>query len=73
MEKAVRSPGVDYDCRCPDKTETSLPLALIRPFDIKVVYTDNNTAYQSRVTNGKVVTGKKNTEKIERKHLSLRT
>jgi insertion element IS1 protein InsB len=48
-------------------------LALLKPFDIKVVYTDNNTAYQSHVTNSKVVTGKKNTQKIERKHLSLRT
>jgi insertion element IS1 protein InsB len=53
----------------------------VRPFresermteSIRVVYTDNNTAYQSRVTNSKVVTGKKNTQKIERKHLSLRT
>jgi insertion element IS1 protein InsB len=45
-------------------------LALLKPFDIKVVY---NRAYQSRVTDSKVVTGKKNTQKIERKYLSLRT
>ena len=48
-------------------------LALLKPFDIKVVYSDNNFAYQSRVTNSKVVTGKENTQKTERKHLSLRT
>jgi insertion element IS1 protein InsB len=48
-------------------------LALLKPFDIKVVYTGNNIAYQSRVSDSKVVTGKKNTQKIERKHLSLRT
>jgi insertion element IS1 protein InsB len=47
-------------------------LALLAPFNIKVVYTDHNTAYQSRVTDSKVVTGKKDTQKIERKHLSLR-
>jgi insertion element IS1 protein InsB len=34
---------------------------------------DNNFAYQSRVRGGEVVTGKENTRKIERKHLSLRT
>jgi insertion element IS1 protein InsB len=33
---------------------------------------DNNFAYQSRVTGSEVVTGKENTQKIERKHLSLR-
>jgi IS1 family transposase/transposase-like protein len=48
-------------------------LVLLAPFDIKVVYSDNNFAYQSRVTKSEVVTGKKNTQKIERKHLSLRT
>jgi IS1 family transposase/transposase-like protein len=48
-------------------------LSLLKPFNIKVVYSDNNFAYQSRVTNSEVVTGKENTQKIERKHLSLRT
>jgi insertion element IS1 protein InsB len=48
-------------------------LSLLSPFAIKIVYCDNNFAYQSRVTNSEVVTGKKNTQKIERKHLSLRT
>jgi IS1 family transposase len=48
-------------------------LSLLKPFDIKVVYADNNFAYQSRVRSSEVVTGKENTQKIERKHLSLRT
>jgi insertion element IS1 protein InsB len=48
-------------------------LALLAQFNIKIAYTDNNIACQSRVTNSKVVAGKKNTQKIERKHLSLRT
>jgi IS1 family transposase/transposase-like protein len=48
-------------------------LALLSPFDIKIVYADNNFAYQSRISNSEVVTGKENTQKIERKHLSLRT
>ncbi|MDR2660290.1 MAG: IS1 family transposase [Spirochaetaceae bacterium] len=37
------------------------------------MYFDNNFAYRSRITDSEVVTGKKNTQKIERKHLSLRT
>jgi insertion element IS1 protein InsB len=36
-------------------------LSLLKPFDIKVVYADNNFAYQSRVRGGEVVTGKENT------------
>jgi insertion element IS1 protein InsB len=48
-------------------------LALLKPFDIKIVYTDHNLAYQLRVTNSEVGTGKEKTQKIERKHLSLRT
>ena len=48
-------------------------LALLSPFDITVVYSDHNFAYPSRVTDSEVITGKENTQKIERKHLSLRT
>ena len=48
-------------------------LALLSPFDITIVYSDNNFAYKSRVTGSEVITGKENTQKIERKHLSLRT
>jgi len=48
-------------------------LALLKPFDIKIVYSDNNYAYESHITESEVITGKENTQKIERKHLSLRT
>jgi insertion element IS1 protein InsB len=48
-------------------------LKLLKPFEIKTVYSDNNFAYRSRITESEVVTGKKNTQKIERHHLSLRT
>ena len=48
-------------------------MALLKPFDIKVVYSDDNVAYRSHITESEVVTGKANTQKIERKHLSLRT
>jgi insertion element IS1 protein InsB len=48
-------------------------LALLGSFDIKTVYSDKNFAYQSRVTKSEVITGKESTQKIERKHLSLRT
>jgi insertion element IS1 protein InsB len=48
-------------------------LALLEPFDIKNVYSDNNFARQSRGAGSEVITGKESTQKIERKHLSLRT
>ena len=48
-------------------------LSLLRPFNINIVYSDNKYAYQPRVTNSEVVRGKENTQKIERRHLSLRT
>jgi insertion element IS1 protein InsB len=44
---------------------------LISPLNIGSVYTDGNYAYFERFSN--VVVSKKNTQKIERKHLSLRT
>ncbi len=47
--------------------------ALLAPFKISTVYADDNYAYKSRITESKVVTGKRNTQQIERKHLSLRT
>ncbi len=46
---------------------------LLAPFKINTVYADANDAYRTRITESNVVTGKKNTQKIERKHLSLRT
>ena len=48
-------------------------LALLTPFDIGVVYADDNRAYHKRIKDSSLVTGKRNTQKIERKHLSLRT
>jgi insertion element IS1 protein InsB len=41
-------------------------------FDIKAVYTDGNTAYIS-INESEVFVGKKNTQRIENKHISLRT
>lgn len=46
---------------------------LLAPFNIKTVYADNNYAYKSHIHESDVVTGKRNTQRIERKHLSLRT
>jgi insertion element IS1 protein InsB len=48
-------------------------LALLSPFKIKCVYCDDNFAYQSHVKGSVVLPGKRNTQRIERKHLSLRT
>ncbi len=46
---------------------------LLSPFKINTVYADNNYAYKSHLTECRVVNGKKNTQRIECKHLSLRT
>ena len=48
-------------------------LALLEPFSIGTVYADNNYAYQEKLSPDKLVSGKKNTQKIERNHLTLRT
>lgn len=48
-------------------------LELLKPFSIGTVYADNNYAYKDKITEAKLVTGKKNTQKIERNHLTLRT
>ena len=48
-------------------------LRLLAPFPIGTVYTDNNFAYQKRLSAEYLITGKKNTQKIERDHLTLRT
>jgi IS1 family transposase/transposase-like protein len=42
-------------------------------FDIGIVYSDDNFAYKSHITESEVITGKRNTQRIERHHLSLRT
>ena len=46
---------------------------LLTPFNIKIVYSDDNYAYKKLIKSSIVITGKRNTQKIERKHLSLRT
>ena len=48
-------------------------LDLLAVFDIDIVYSDDNFAYKKHVKNSAVITGKRNTQTIERKHLSLRT
>ena len=45
---------------------------LIAGFNIKTVFVDGNPAYET-IKNCDVVVSKRNTQKIERKHLSLRT
>ena len=48
-------------------------LKLLSEFHIGTVYADNNFAYDSRISSDKLVTGKRNTQQIERDHLTLRT
>ena len=48
-------------------------LSLLKPFPIGTVYADNNYAYKERISTHILVSGKKNTQKIERDHLTLRT
>ena len=46
---------------------------LLNPFfDIKIIYTDGNAAYEN-ITESQTVVGKENTQRIENKHISLRT
>ena len=48
---------------------------LLAPLNIEIisVYSDDNFAYHDVISANILQTGKKNTQKIERKHLSLRT
>jgi IS1 family transposase/transposase-like protein len=48
-------------------------LELLNIFDIDIVFSDDNFAYKNHIKDSLVITGKRNTQKIERKHLSLRT
>ena len=48
-------------------------LELLKPFNIKKAYSDNNFAYHKKIDSDILETGKKNTQKIERDHLTLRT
>jgi len=46
---------------------------LLEPFGISRFYTDDWGAYERNLDPEKHITGKNNTQKIERKHLTLRT
>ena len=48
-------------------------LSLLAPFSIGTVYADNNFAYQEKIPPDRLISGNKNTQKIERNHLTLRT
>jgi len=48
-------------------------LALLKPFNIHKVYADKNFAYEKKIGRDKLESGKRNTQRIERKHLTLRT
>lgn len=48
-------------------------LKLTEGINIRHIYTDNNFAYSSRIPESKHRIGKRNTQIIERKHLTLRT
>jgi insertion element IS1 protein InsB len=47
--------------------------SLLQPFGIRKFYTDDWGAYQRHIPEQQQVIGKANTQKIERKHLTLRT
>jgi len=42
-------------------------------FRVSIVYCDDNSVYRTRITESVVDVGKRNTQRIECKHLSLRT
>ncbi|MDR3088286.1 MAG: IS1 family transposase [Desulfobulbaceae bacterium] len=48
-------------------------MELLKPFNIRTVYTDDNFAYSSRISADYLVVSKKNTQQIERNHLTIRT
>ena len=48
-------------------------LALLQPFNIKTFFTDNYFAYSKIIPKDTLIIGKKNTQNIERFHLTLRT
>jgi insertion element IS1 protein InsB len=48
-------------------------LSLLKPFNIGTVYADDNYAYRDKISGENLVTGKRNTQQIERNHLTLRT
>ena len=46
---------------------------LLTPFPVNMYYTDKNYAYESRIPAEKLIMTKKNTQRIEHYHLTLRT
>ena len=46
---------------------------MLEGFNITTIYVDGNPAYQEDKFESTIIIGKRNTQKIERKHLSLRT
>jgi insertion element IS1 protein InsB len=46
---------------------------LLKPFQITHFYSDDWGAYERHLDRGKHIVGKENTQRIERKHLTLRT
>jgi len=58
----------------PRKDDVFLSLkALLQPFSINTYYTDDWGAYERNLDRDQHVIGKQNTQKIERKNLTLRT
>ena len=55
-----------------EHTNLDVLLALLEPFKIDVYYTDNHFAYRTRIKGNQLQIGKRNTQKIERNHLTLR-
>ena len=58
--------------RCKDEVFKQLKV-LLEPFGIQQFYTDDWGAYARHLDEEKHAIGKRNTQKIERKHLTLRT
>jgi insertion element IS1 protein InsB len=48
-------------------------LDLLQSFNIGTVYSDDNYAYRDKISAEALITGKRNTQQIERNHLTLRT
>ena len=48
-------------------------LKLLESYSIKTVYADNNYAYKDKISENRLITGKKDTQQIERDHLTFRT
>ena len=58
--------------RCKDDVFLKLK-ALLKPFGIRRFYTDSLGTYQRHLDSDQHYPGKRNTQRIERKHLALRT